>query len=156
MSVAFSTQTITPAQAEKWLESRHDNRTVRRVAVQRLVDQMKAGSFVLTHQGIAFDPDHRLIDGEHRLRAVVESGTAQAMVVATYTDPDMAMAARLAFDSGAKRSLGEQMEIMSILPDRGTDRIAVARMIQLIESGNIENARDEREIAIEFVPHHTA
>ena len=36
---------------------------------------MKAGHWRLTHQGIAFDPAGVLIDGQHRLWAIVESDT---------------------------------------------------------------------------------
>jgi hypothetical protein len=42
---------------------------------------MKAGRWLETHQGIAFDTDGRLIDGRHRLMAVAASGVTVRMWV---------------------------------------------------------------------------
>ena len=47
-----------------------------------MADDMRAGRFVVTHQAIAFDAKGNLIDGQHRLRAVIMSGVTVTMQVA--------------------------------------------------------------------------
>lgn len=73
--------TITPAIAEEWLKNNLHNRAIRRRQVDQLVVAMKSGSWITTHQGIAFDETDELIDGQHRLLAVVESGVTVSMMV---------------------------------------------------------------------------
>ena len=75
------TQTITPELAAAYLESNHMNRPLRPGVVENLVREIKAGRWRLTHQGIAFTADGRLLDGQHRLSAVVASGVAVPMMV---------------------------------------------------------------------------
>ncbi|MFF3864088.1 hypothetical protein [Streptomyces sp. NPDC002209] len=57
-------------------------------AVAGLVSAMLAGEYLLTHQPVAFDALGRLIDGQHRLAAVVQSGVTVQMWVIIGADPD--------------------------------------------------------------------
>ncbi|HEY5050458.1 MAG TPA: hypothetical protein VII50_06125, partial [Acidothermaceae bacterium] len=66
-------QTITPAKAAEWLEANTTNRPVSRTVVRSFAEAMKRGEWIVTHQGIAFDVSGVLIDGQHRLAAVVEA-----------------------------------------------------------------------------------
>lgn len=50
--------------------------------VQKFSNAMLAGQWQLTHQAIAIDSDGILIDGQHRLAAVIRSGTSQEFLVA--------------------------------------------------------------------------
>jgi hypothetical protein len=47
---------VTPALARKWLDKNDVNRRVRDGNLDRLIRDMQAGDYRLTHQGIAFDP----------------------------------------------------------------------------------------------------
>lgn len=84
---------VTPAKAQQWLKKNHpDNRRISPTRVSALANDMRSGNWKLTHQGICFDADGNVIDGQHRLSAIVESDTAIEMVVATnhageLTDP---------------------------------------------------------------------
>ena len=75
---------ITPEIASKFLlmrDDNHKNRKIDKRAVSTLARDMAAGRWRLTHQGIAFDSDGFLRDGQHRLNAVVESGCSVPMMV---------------------------------------------------------------------------
>jgi hypothetical protein len=72
---------ITPAMAEKYLSSNTHNRPVRDNTVARYARDMKNGHWRLTHQGIAFAEDGTLIDGQHRLWAIFNSGVTVRMMV---------------------------------------------------------------------------
>ena len=63
---------VTPALAASWLDKNENNRPINWNYVAQLARDMKAGRFACTHQGIAFDTEGRLIDGQHRLWAVLE------------------------------------------------------------------------------------
>jgi hypothetical protein len=79
--VVTQTEIITPEIARRYLAANHCNRNLSRPHVIRLVNAMLSGEFHHTHQGIAFDEFGNLIDGQHRLSAIVESGTSQPMQV---------------------------------------------------------------------------
>lgn len=72
---------ITPAIASKMLESNTKNRNMSKLAVTRLAKNMSDGNWKTTHQGIAIDDEGVLIDGQHRLAAIVLSNTTQEMLV---------------------------------------------------------------------------
>jgi len=59
------------------------NRRLTQSRVNELSEEMGLGRFRKIHQGIAFDKDGRLIDGQHRLHAIVKSGKT-VFVMVTY------------------------------------------------------------------------
>lgn len=61
---------ITPAQAKQWLDKNTKNRQIREERAVQYADDMKAGRWRFTHQGIAFYIDGTLADGQHRLHAI--------------------------------------------------------------------------------------
>jgi hypothetical protein len=72
---------VSPEMAAKWLEGNTHNRPLNEAAIDRLVRDMQAGRWRLTHQGIAFDANDVLIDGQHRLWAVVIANVTVPMRV---------------------------------------------------------------------------
>jgi hypothetical protein len=77
---------VTPALAAEWLKSNTNNRAVSDVAVRSLAEAITAGRWVTTHQGIAFDCDGVLIDGQHRLHAIVTAGLPVTIEVTSGLD----------------------------------------------------------------------
>lgn len=78
---------ITPTVARLMLESQQYNRKVRNGHVVELASAITRGEWRTTHQGIAFDNCGRLIDGQHRLRAIILSGVSIDMMVTIGCDP---------------------------------------------------------------------
>lgn len=73
---------VTPDLAAKWLALNiENNRSLRRRAVERYARDMKAGRWLPCGDPIRFDEQGRLIDGQHRLHAVLSSGVTVRMVV---------------------------------------------------------------------------
>ena len=84
---------ITPAMALDWLENANiRNRPLSQNHINKLARDMKNGQWKLTHEGIAFDPNGVLLDGQHRLWAIVESETAIDMLVFYNVPKDAVMA----------------------------------------------------------------
>jgi hypothetical protein len=75
---------ITPKMAAHWLaEHLGPNRVPSATTVKRYAEAMRAGRWVLTHQGGAFDEQDLILDGQHRFMAIVESGVTVQMMIAT-------------------------------------------------------------------------
>lgn len=95
---------ITPTMAVHFLaKNKAGNRPIRSMRVRMWSARLQKGQWKLTHQGIAFDVDGYLIDGQHRLTAIVATGIAVKMMVARGLD-------RTAFevmDQGAARSASD-------------------------------------------------
>lgn len=78
----LSVETITPALAADWLKSNAPyNRKIRHAWVAELVKSITDGKWVTNGESIVFDEDGFLIDGQHRLSAVVEAGIPIRSVV---------------------------------------------------------------------------
>ncbi|HEY9289814.1 MAG TPA: hypothetical protein VIP98_00905 [Microlunatus sp.] len=76
-------QTITPVKAAELLEANTTNRPLSSSAVQAFAEAMKRGDWKVTHQGIAVDTNGVLVDGQHRLAAVIEADVPVDMTVFT-------------------------------------------------------------------------
>ncbi|WP_406285932.1 hypothetical protein [Streptomyces sp. NBC_00209] len=62
---------VTPQLAREWLKRNvKHNRPISTAKVKQWRKAIDEGRWKLTHQGIAFDPDDNLIDGQHRLMAI--------------------------------------------------------------------------------------
>jgi len=106
---------ITPQLAEAYLSVNSVNRPVRSRHVKRLAHDIKSGNFQTTHQGIAFNSDGRLVDGQHRLSAIVEAGEPVPMIVARGVTADSAIG--LQVDVGAVRSTSDVLGVSRPIAD---------------------------------------
>lgn len=82
--------TVTPAMAKSWLDNRNleRNRTYSKAIEAKWAAEMRAGLWKTTHQGIAFDWDGFLLDGQHRLGAIVKVNQPIRLDVRVGCDPD--------------------------------------------------------------------
>jgi VRR-NUC domain-containing protein len=72
---------VTPAIAEGWLTTRHPNRRIVPARVQELAALMRQGAWHLNGESIILDERGTLLDGQHRLSALVQSGTTLPCLV---------------------------------------------------------------------------
>jgi len=61
---------ITPDKAIEFLKKNKTNRPLRMSVVEQYALDMRKGHWVVNHQGIAFDNNGNLVDGQHRLEAI--------------------------------------------------------------------------------------
>lgn len=91
---------VAPTKAMKYLETMGDsNRNVRQTHIDYLASQMRAGLWRRNPQPIMFDKNGRLVDGQHRLWACVESEIEIDLLVARGVSPEDVPA----IDSGLAR-----------------------------------------------------
>lgn len=67
---------ITPAIASKMLETNTHNRAIQQRLVNQYARDMKDGNWREHHQGIGFDVNGTLVDGQHRLWAIIEANVS--------------------------------------------------------------------------------
>ena len=94
---------ITPEGAKDLLTRNEDNRRLRKWWVAALANKIRRGEWIATHQGIALAKSGRLLDGQHRLAAIAESGQAVEILLVTGISDE----AFKVIDSGVKRSIGD-------------------------------------------------
>lgn len=93
---------ITPDIAGEWLLQNSANyRHCDANRVRLYAKQMKSGAWDVNGESIKFDQKGCLIDGQHRLNAIVESGTTQSMLVLTNVPSDINI------DTGKPRVLAD-------------------------------------------------
>jgi hypothetical protein len=96
---------VTPDMAELYLVANTENRMLRPKHIDRIASDMKKDRFLTTHQGIAFDEDGVMIDGQHRCQAIVDSGKGQWMLITS----GLPSHAKRVVDGGAKRAAHDFM-----------------------------------------------
>ncbi len=105
---------ITPAMAANWLNNNFGNRPVSDDVVLAYARDMINGTWRATHQGIAFNDEDRLIDGQHRLRAIVRANVTVRMMV-TFGLPSKIAGTEMTMmdcvDRGRTRSVSDQLKI---------------------------------------------
>lgn len=102
--------TMTPVLAAQMLDRNTGNRRINPRKVAQYASDMAAGRWQANGEAIKVAVSGRLLDGQHRLRACVESGCSfESLVVYELSD-----AAQLTMDQGVKRSAANQFQLLGI------------------------------------------
>lgn len=113
---------ITPEQAAKMLQKNIEgNRKLRPSVVKALANDIKTGDWKVTHQGLAISTSGVLLDGQHRLQAIIQSGVPADLAV-IYGCPDESFDV---IDSGLSRSVADRLMV-----NRGV--VAVSKFLHLL------------------------
>jgi hypothetical protein len=101
-------ETITPELAARWLASAGVNRHLKPRLVRRIAKAITEGEWSLNGESIIFDARERILDGQHRLAAIVAAGvTVQSLVV-----HGISADAFFTIDSGTARTIQDAAEIL--------------------------------------------
>jgi hypothetical protein len=102
-AVQYETVMVTPEMAAHLLKNMVRNRVVRESRVIKIALDIEAGKWHMTGSAVAFNADGQLIDGQHRLRAVVLAATPVPMLFAH----NLSNEALAVIDTGAPRAMGD-------------------------------------------------
>lgn len=94
---------ITPDVAEELLKLNDNNRNPRPDRINKYARAIDLGDWGLTGQPIIIDWNGKLMDGQHRLMAVVQTGTSVWILVVRGVDPELMPL----IDKGAARTAGD-------------------------------------------------
>ena len=127
----FQIENVTPAKAEKWLNKNVSNRRISDVTVNAYARDIEAGNWAVTPHAIIFNVNGDLLDGQHRLSAIVQSGKTVKMVVVRGCSHDV----RKYIDRGRKRSLSDRLK-MEGADGRVSLKAAVASLLVKLDRGS--------------------
>lgn len=99
--------TVTPAIAREWLSRNSHNRPIRKKKVDEYTRDMKSGNWRVNGETIKFSADGTLLDGQHRLTAVIAADTPVEFIVVTGLDAST----QATMDAGAKRTTGDAFSL---------------------------------------------
>jgi hypothetical protein len=107
----FSVETITPTIARKMLDETEargfNNRGIRKQRVEKLTHAIETGQWQVTHQAMAVTEDGIVLDGQHRLLAIIAAGQDVQVLVMRGADPNTFKVV----DTGAVRTTGDSLKI---------------------------------------------
>lgn len=105
--IVSQVETITPKRAAEYLATMVKNRPVRRNKVEQYARDMGAGRWHLNGEPVIFAADGGLIDGQHRMRAVMAAGVNVDMLVVRGVEAE----GFVTIDTGANRDFGDVLAI---------------------------------------------
>jgi hypothetical protein len=135
---------VSPELAESWLSKNPNNRNLRRSVVDGYARDMSAERWALNGETVKFAADGHLFDGQHRLNAIIVSGTTVPMVVVRGLSPDVMPTV----DAGAKRSYSDALKLQG--EDNTSTLAAVARRAVMWERGMRTNTGAIRPTPLEM------
>ena len=121
---------VTPEIAKQWLVKNVSNRKVSPPLVERYARDMGAGNWELNGETVKFDSSRRLIDGQHRLSAIIKSGKSCKLYVATGLPTSYKVAATI--DNGRSRSAADVLRMNGY--SHHTRMAAIARFVMQLKS----------------------
>ncbi|CAA9365156.1 MAG: hypothetical protein AVDCRST_MAG68-5133 [uncultured Gemmatimonadetes bacterium] len=123
IQVETSVETIDPATAARMLDANVNNRPLRKRVVDSYAEDMRAGRWIFNGEAIKIADDGTLLDGQHRLAAVVQSGVTVRIAVVR----GLPRSAQESMDAGARRTAGDAL---SLRGEKHSHTVAaVARLI---------------------------
>jgi hypothetical protein len=125
--------TVSPGDAEQLLESNEANRNMRARVVSAYSRDMLADRWLVTGETIKIGRHGELLDGQHRLQAIIQSGKTQRLLVVRDLDPDT----RVVIDTGAVRNGGDALRMAGMGGNNPYALAAAARLMVLWESDRL-------------------
>lgn len=158
--ITMAIETITPEIAQIYLTRNIVNRKPSKRTINCYADDMKNGRWQLNGDGIRFDVENHLIDGQHRLLACIKSGKSfDTLVVRGLPSSSFAT-----IDNGKARSAGDILYLCDI-PSSSMTAAIVRRFIVLCrnqvamsaaESGGNTGKMSNKEILDVYFKHEVA
>ncbi|MET7253454.1 hypothetical protein [Dyadobacter fermentans] len=126
-------QEVSPALAEELLSGNVSNRPLSKHHVSFLADQIKAGAWQVTGDPVKISSAGRVLDGQHRLHAIIQSGIPVQVFIASDV-PDEVFTV---LDTGKVRSAKDVLGIENMKSPY--DQAAVARTYLMYRDGTIRS-----------------
>lgn len=133
---------VTPEMATKWLTKNKINRALSKSRLEFYTQQIQSGDWQLNGESIKFDWNGNLIDGQHRLSAIIEANKGITTYVIFGCDSD----AFKTIDTGKARS---DADVLKIAGYENTALMAsIIRLAMEYNAGKYENAEQSKRLSI--------
>jgi hypothetical protein len=147
MAMTEARERISPTKAQMYLNRNTGNRKLRDGLVEKYAADMRSGKWTACLAPVAFYVNGDIADGQHRLWAIIESGTTQEFLVVRGFPRE----AGLNVDTGKIRTVVDNARISGQDPDLSNELVALARMV---EEGDRQNKPYSNAQRLEFVDMH--
>lgn len=135
---------IGPKKAREYLDMMPRNRRQRGRVKDRYIKAMTKGQWKLTGEAIKFNTRGELIDGQHRLEAIIATGKTVEILVCRNVPPE----AFMELDTGATRSPGDLLTVAGYDYSNGVaSAIRFITSIYKVEAGTVSPSSLARERA---------
>lgn len=138
--ITFDVVKVTPALAEKWIGKNVRNRNVYARWVKELARMMSDGEWELNGEAVKFSVAGDLLDGQHRLLAVIASGKTVPILVVRGLPAET----QDLMDTGRARTAGNMLQIKGF--SNSTSMAAAAKLILLHNDGE-RTAMSSRKVS---------
>lgn len=133
VEVTVDVEEVTPEQAKEWLEQNNThNRRIRKNQVAALARDMEDNQFLFTGDTLKFDWNDVLLDGQHRLAAIVASERPANLVIVRGLDPR----SQSAMDINSRRLAYDALKLRGAEGDM-KNAAAIARSIFMYDNGQV-------------------
>lgn len=148
-SYVIKREQVTPAIAREWLKKNASNRSVRRRHVEALARAMKAGRWKFNYETIIFSDTGRLLNGQHRLEAVILSGVSIEIGVVRNAPEDI----YTTLDQGTRRRASDDLQAAGHV---NTQRLAATARIVIMwdEALPTKSSGIDKTEIVDFVTQH--
>lgn len=142
---------IDPVTATAWLQRNTHNRSLREEGVAALARDMAADRWQYTGESIKFGTSGQLLDGQHRLAAIVRSEVTVPILVV----PGLPDSAQVVMDTGAKRTAADALDLSG--EANGTLLAAAVRLAINYERGGLagRNTQVTHSEIVDWLAAHT-
>lgn len=130
-----SIEMVDPHTAAEWLQRNDINRGVRPRKVTQYARDMLNDEWRMTGEPVKFTADGRLLDGQHRMHAVIRARVTVPMLVVRGIEPD----AQSYMDTGSARTPGDALALKG--EEHANTLSAAARIGISIQRGQLAGAR---------------
>lgn len=138
-TVTYTLELISPERAEVYLSSNHSNRRIRPSVVTAYARDMSEGLWKDNGDSIRFDNNGKLIDGQHRLTAIVNSGVPLRTLVVR----NLAADSQETIDTGPSRT---SSDVFGFAGYKDSTSVALASKLGLnYQNGYIPRAGSRAE-----------
>lgn len=124
--------TIAPDQAQQWLDAMPVQRRMRGSRVEQLRRLIAEGRWRVLPHGLVFDKDGHIIDGQHRLTAIVQAGKPVPIRCTFNAESDMFNDIG---DAESGKSIDDMLKREGVLPGMAMIMAAGVRMLFRNERG---------------------
>src|SRR5258708_11331106 len=130
MPIDVQQVTLTPEDASHLMEKNIGNRLLSPRRVNSLAQSISRGEWLFDGNPIRLTSDGRLLDGQHRLAAIMQAGESVPVLMLHGLEPE----SQLAIDSGRPRTFSDYLRL------RGVAQIhSVAAAVRLLANIDIDN-----------------
>lgn len=128
---------VTPEMAKEWLNHNIINRKVQPRRVDSYAVDMASGNWQYNKETIKFNKRGDLVDGQHRLLAIIKSGTSIKTAVVFDIDNDVYI-----FDRGMNRTTSQSLGMAGMDRSLSNKMVVSVAKLHFILQGSVMNVSD--------------